>query len=69
MPHYPNNHNRPQHRPSGYIHHRPMVKKPTGIPRADLIQVPQHIAGAYTGPTGMTFIPRPMAYVLILYYE
>lgn len=62
--HHQHNHynpNRPHYRPSGYTRREPPVKKTTGIPRADLISVPRHIAGAYQDPSGASVIPRPMA--------
>lgn len=61
--HHHYNTNRPHHRSSGYTRREPPVKKATGIPRDDLIQVPRHITGAFQDPTGASVIPRPMAYV------
>jgi hypothetical protein len=62
---YHNNHyhhgNRSHHRGTGYPRNEPLPKKPTGIPRDGLIQIPRHIPGALRDQTGAPVVPRQMA--------
>jgi hypothetical protein len=62
--HHHSNHyhgNRSHYRGSGHPRHEPLLKRTTGIPRNDLIQVPRPIPGALRGQTGASFVPRQTA--------
>jgi hypothetical protein len=63
--HHNNHHhhhgNRSLHRGPGHPRNEPIPKKPTGIPRDGLIQIPRHISGALRDQTGASVVPRQMA--------
>jgi hypothetical protein len=63
--HHNNHHhhhgNRPHHRGSGHPRNEPVPKKPTGIPRDGLIQIPRHISGALRDHAGVSVVPFQMA--------
>lgn len=53
--------NRPHYRGPGHTRNEPLPKKPTGIPRDGLIQIPRHISGALRDQTGASVVPWQMA--------